>query len=141
MKHGLYSKYIRTTLGAALSSSDKSLLSELEAGRAMLVRVLELAESYRGKPAEFLATDMARRMTDLVRRIALTIAKIEDMRSITPEQVEMVLANITRALSRHVQPDVMSRVLEDLRGMPWPTGVDVAVNEQQGRPELMGVET
>lgn len=140
VKTGRYSKYIKETLASALDAGSADLSGELGLARAMLDRVSELAVEFRnngqGTAGEIITTDLARKLLGVTAKIAKTLVVIEQVRSISPQQVELVLGNIVRALQRHVEPDKLKLVINELRSMPWPADIDVVQNEQQGRPVM-----
>lgn len=130
---GQYSKYLGTTLKQAVegASTDTALVDELRLARGVLARALQLTEAMSERPAlEMACLQSVGRMIADVREVAKSIDEQEARRSITPEQVTLVIHNILRVLTRHVTPNVLERVAEEMQGMKWPGGISCLPYEE-----------
>ena len=123
---GQYSKYLTKTLRAAVeeASTEVTLVEELRLARGVLARTLQLAEAVADRPTLEMAClgEVQKQVAD-VRAIVESIDRQNERRSITPEQVELVVGGILRVLVKHVDPAVLDRVAAEMRDMKWPGGV------------------
>lgn len=123
---GQYSKYLKKTLREAVdeASGDTSLVDELRLARGILTRTLVLAQSVSDRPSLEMAclNEVQRQIAD-VRAIVEAIDRQNERRSITPEQVELVIGSVLRVLTRHLDQDTLDAVAREMMEMKWPGGV------------------
>ncbi len=149
VKHGRYSKYLGDTFrqqvvkesqeGRAKDLSDEMELLRVMAGRtvAALGKYAEQADSGNkaAKRAEMAVTPLVQDLLNDIRKMSSTMAKNEYMQSVTPAQMEFVIANVVSVLSTEVDRETLSRVVKRLGEMSWPDGVAVSYNPLIGRPK------
>jgi hypothetical protein len=123
---GRYSRYLGRTLASAMESMDgeTDLTEELRLARTLLGRTLELMQALSEKPLlEMACCREAARLVADVRDVARAVDEQQQRRSITPEQVALVVSNILRVLTKYVGSDVLEAVSRDMRETKWPGGV------------------
>lgn len=139
VQHGGYSKYLKATMREALAdaaNASDDIRDELDLSRALLRRALQLYEravkQLESRPlSEIAVLRELQEHSKTVSTLAEQQAKIVERRSITPEQVEVVLHGILRVLQRHVSDSVLRSVAADMREIKWPAGVKVTARDPQ----------
>lgn len=147
VKHGRYSKYLKSTLKTAIADaqqgSAKDLNEELAVIRALLGRSLQTLEKYmvavdEGDPncraGEMTLIGIVQTLVRDVRSLAESITRIEQQDAITPAQVEFVLVNILNILDQNLEKDTLMAVATQLQDIPWPSGVEITHSQNKGRP-------
>lgn len=123
---GQYSKYLKKTLRDAVeeASGDTSLVDELRLARGVLTRTLVLAQAVSDRPSLEMAClgEVQKQIAD-VRAIVEAIERSNERRSITPEQVELVIGGMLRVLTKHLDQDTLDKVAREMMDMKWPGGV------------------
>lgn len=131
---GRYSKYLKRRLSEVVEAAGREadLGDELHLSREMTERLLISLAKFEaagdGSIGKRLITvQVLKSLMDVTRKLAESLTRIEESKSVTPEQVSSVVTMLLNILRRHIGDDVLRRVAHDLRNLRWPAGVDVVV--------------